>query len=133
MSLSRAASATTRARRGLALIGRRDFRQRPVGIELRGVGSERDRQRGDGAFIVHEAVELETLFARLVVGLADDDEGAWQNLDRLGIAADLLRARLDVAIEGLVVGAGAQPAANMTSAISRRKAAVPRRTRPPAR
>ena len=53
---------------------------------------------------MHEAVELETLLARLIVGFADDHEGAGENLDRLGIAAELFRAGLNVAIERLIVG-----------------------------
>src|SRR5262245_63095633 len=41
----------------LAGIAFGNFRQRPIGVEARGIVAERDRQRGDGVVVVNEAVE----------------------------------------------------------------------------
>ena len=71
----------------------------PSGIEPRRVGAERDRQRGDGAVVVHQAVQLRPLLARLVQRIADHDEGAGQDLQMVGVAAQLRHAALDVGVE----------------------------------
>src|SRR6266446_5633263 len=72
----------------LAGVALRDLGQRAVEVEARGVVAERDRQRGDAAVGVHEAVEQRSLLARLGGGLADHDEGAGQDLDVIGVASD---------------------------------------------
>jgi hypothetical protein len=71
----------TRSRPLLLAFALRDLGQRAVEVEDRGVVAERDRQRGDAAVGVHEAVEQGALPARLLRGVADDDEAAWQDLD----------------------------------------------------
>ena len=76
-----------------------NLRQRPVGIELGGIVAERDRQRGDGVGVMHEAVELGALGARLLHGVADHDEAGRQNLEVVAGAPGLLRAALHVGVE----------------------------------
>src|SRR5262249_43010804 len=49
----------------LAGVALRDRRQWAIEVEARGVVAERDRQRGDAAVRVHEAVEQSPFFARL--------------------------------------------------------------------
>src|SRR5262249_25998626 len=56
---------------------------------------------------MHLAVEQSALLLGLLDAVADYDKGAGQDLDVLGIAADLLRAALDVRIELLSVGEAA--------------------------
>ena len=65
----------------LAGVGFRNFGQRAVGVESRGVVAERDRERGDGAGVMDEAVELGPLGARLLDRVADHDEAAGQDLE----------------------------------------------------
>ena len=62
------------------------------------------RERGDGAVVMHEAVEQRAFFLRLLDAVADHDEGARQDLEVLRIAADLAHAALDVGVELLPVG-----------------------------
>jgi hypothetical protein len=50
-------------------------------VEARGIVAERDRQRGDGAVVMHEAVELRALLLALLDAVADHDEGAGQDLE----------------------------------------------------
>jgi hypothetical protein len=66
--------------------------------------TERHRQWGDAAVAVDQAVEQGPLLTRLLWGVADDDEAAWQALDggranaRAGVAGynHLLKRRLAV-------------------------------------
>src|SRR5262249_728784 len=76
-----------------------DFRQRPVGIEARGIVAERDRERGDGVIVVNEAVEPRPLGARLLYRVADHDEAGRQNLQVITGTSGLLGAGLDVGVE----------------------------------
>src|SRR6202022_1086028 len=76
----------------LAGVALRDLRQRAVEVEARGVVAQRYRQRGDAAVGVHEAVEQCPLLRRLGGGLADDHEGAGQDLDVIVVAPELLGA-----------------------------------------
>ena len=99
MSLSRRGEVDHALAAALAGVGLGDLRQRAVGIEARGVSAERDRERGDGAVVMDQAVEQRALRLGLLDAVADDDEGAGQNLEMFGIAADLLHAALDVGIE----------------------------------
>ena len=48
----------------LALVRLRDLRQRPVRVEARGVHAERDGEGGDGAGLVHQAVEPGAVLVR---------------------------------------------------------------------
>ena len=59
-----------------------------------------DRECGDAAVPAHQAVELEALLLRLVERLADDGESPGQNLDMVGVAADLGGPSLHVGVEG---------------------------------
>ncbi len=53
---------------------------------------------------MHPAVEQRALLLGLIDAVADHDEGAGQDLEVLGVAADLLHAALDVGIELLSAG-----------------------------
>ncbi len=59
------------------------------------------------AVVMHHAVELGALLLGFLDAVADHDEGAGQDLQVLGVAADLLHAALDVGIELLRVGEAA--------------------------
>jgi hypothetical protein len=87
----------------LAGVGLRDLGQRAVEVERRGVAAERDRQRGDAAIGVHEAVEQGPLVTRLLCGVADDDEAAGQYLDVVRVAPGLLRPLPDIGVGALRV------------------------------
>ena len=92
---------------GVTCIGLGDFRQRAFGVEPGSVGADRDRERGDGAFVVDAAIEQRTLFASLFIRIADDNEAAGQDLDQLGITAGFDHAPPDVAGECLSFCKGA--------------------------
>src|SRR6185437_10038628 len=85
-----------------------NFGKRSVGIEFCRIGAERDRQRGDGALVIDEAIELRALLLRFGEAVANIDHAAGKNLDVLGIAPGLLGAALYVAAEGLAVLDAAQ-------------------------
>ena len=61
--------------------------------------AERDRQRGDGVGVMHEAVELGALGARLLHGVADHDEAGRQDLEVVAGAPGLLRPAFHVGVE----------------------------------
>ena len=85
--------------RALGSIAFGNVRQRTVGVELRCVVAERDRERADGISIVHEAVELGALRARLLDRVADNDEASGRILrwsrDRPAFSARPLRRNTD--------------------------------------
>src|SRR4029079_13810671 len=108
----------------LAGVGLRNLRQLSVRIEARGVRAEDDRERGDGAVVMHAAVEQRALLLGLIDAVADHDEGAGKNLEMFGIAADLLHAALDVGIEFLAVGEGAAAGEQGFLRLRRKLAAV---------
>ncbi|MET3591510.1 hypothetical protein ABID26_000889 [Mesorhizobium shonense] len=80
-------------------IGVRHIRQRTVGIEAGRIMAERDRQRGDAALVVDQAVELCPLGARFLDAVADDDESARQDLDVVARAAEFFCAALHIGEE----------------------------------
>ncbi len=86
---------------GLAGVGLRDRRQRPVRIELRRIHPQRDGQRGDRAFVVHQAVELGVQPPGRLHRLAEHHHRARQHLDVVGVAPGRPGPRLDVGIERL--------------------------------
>src|SRR5262249_27497490 len=91
----------------LAGVGLGDVGQLAVRIEAGGIGAEDDGQRGDGAVVVHAAVEQRALLPGFIDAVADHDEGAGVDLRMLGIVADLVHAALDVGVEFLAVGEAA--------------------------
>ena len=48
---------------------------------------------------LHETIELRPLLARFDHGVANNDESAWQNLQMVAIATELLHAPFHVGIE----------------------------------
>ncbi len=90
----------------LAGIGLGDRRQLAIGIEAGGIGAQHHRQRGDGAVVMHHAVEQRALLLGFLDAVADHDEGAGQDLQVIAVAAELVHAALDVGIELLPVGRG---------------------------
>ena len=84
------------ALRGVALW---NVRQRPIWIEFRRVVAERDRQRANGVCVVHEAVELRPLGARLLHGIADDDEAAGKDFQMVARASGFFRPAFHVGIK----------------------------------
>ena len=76
---------------------------------------------------MHSAVEQCALFFCLVGAVADHDEGAWQDFQMLGIAADFLHATLDVGIELLPVGEAAAAGEHGLRRLRRELPAVVRR------
>lgn len=69
--------------------------------------AEDDGKRGDGAVVVHAAVEQGALLFGFIDAVADHDKGAGQDLEVLGVAAGFFHAALDVGIELLAVGEAA--------------------------
>src|SRR5262249_46432433 len=61
--------------------------------------AERDRERADCVGVVHKAVKLCALLARLGNRVADNDEAAGKNFQMVARASNLLRARFHVGIE----------------------------------
>jgi len=53
---------------------------------------------------LHETIELRPLLARFDHGVANNDESAWQNLQMVAIATELLHAPFHVGIEGARTG-----------------------------
>ena len=104
MSLSRAAASTSRWRPLLLALVSGIGRQLAVGIEAGRVGAELHRQRGDGAVVMHHAVELCAFLFGFLHAVADHDEGAGQDHEMFGVAADLFHPALDVGVELLAVG-----------------------------
>ncbi len=88
----------------LAGVALRDLGQRAVEVEAGGIVPQRDRQRSNAAVGVDEAVEQGALFTGLGGGLADDDKRAGQDLDVVGVAADLFRPPPDIGVIALGVG-----------------------------
>ena len=66
-----------------------------------------DRERGDGAVVMHQAVEQRALLPRFLDAVADHDEGARQDFQVVAVAAELVHAALDVGVELLAVGEAA--------------------------
>ena len=80
--------------------------------------AERDRQRGDGAVVMDEAVEPQAASPAPRHAVADHDEGAGQDLQMVGVAAELSpcgpsHRRRSAGPRRCCAGA-----ANMTSAVS---------------
>ncbi|KAK1237307.1 hypothetical protein MKX08_002932 [Trichoderma sp. CBMAI-0020] len=75
--------------------------QRRVRVELGGVCSKGNRQAGNGALVVDEAVELESLLLGLLDAIANDDHGGWENVDVLSLSAGGNCTALDVCVHGL--------------------------------
>src|SRR5271166_4633790 len=88
----------------LAGVALGDLGQRAVEVEDRGVAAQGNRQRGDAAVGVHEDVEQGPLVARLLRGIADDDEAAGQDLDVVRVAPDPPRPLPDIGVVALGVG-----------------------------
>src|SRR6266446_3718457 len=88
----------------LAGVALGDLRKRAVEVEAGGVVAECYRQRGDAAVGMHQAVEQCPLLARLGGGLADDDEGAGQDFDVIGVPPDLFRPSSDIGVVALGIG-----------------------------
>ena len=63
--------------------------------------ADRDRERGDGAVVVYQAVETSPLGARLLHCVADDDQRTGQDLEMVRVAAGLLGPALDIGVEAL--------------------------------
>ena len=83
----------------LALVALRNVGQRTVGIECRGVVTERDRERRDGIRLIDEAVEP-LLFSRASTRFLRPPRTGGQDLQMLALAAQLFHAAFHVGVEG---------------------------------
>ena len=86
---------------GLAGIGFRDFRQRTIRIEFRGIDPKRDGERGDGAVIMHAGIKKQAGLAGLFRRIAHHHESRGQDFQVVAIAAELFHPAFDIGIEGL--------------------------------
>src|SRR5882757_7886472 len=77
-----------------------NLRQRTVGVELRCVVAERDRERADGVGIVYEAVEFGALRARLLDCVADHDKAPRQDFNIVPRPSGFLGPAFYIGIEG---------------------------------
>jgi hypothetical protein len=75
----------------LALVGLGDFRQRPIGIELARIDAEAIESAAIPLSGWTRLSSFSALLLRLLERIADDGEGAGQDLDVVGVAADLRR------------------------------------------
>src|SRR5271166_2828512 len=88
----------------LAGVALRDLGQRAVEVEGRGVAAQGDRQGGEAAVGVDEAVEQCPLLARLRCSIADDDQAPGQDLDVVRVAPSLSRPLPDIGVILLCAG-----------------------------